>query len=121
MPGTDFLAVVAVIVSLLVAIGNVIKEWHEVRKARTEKYKAEKDEQQDDYMLPIRGASDAVVALQRALAACNANEDRLRKRIVYLEEENTRKDERISQLEQRMWSLERKLGSSIVDIEQGER
>lgn len=105
MIGIDWLAVAALVISALVAMSQVVKEMRESRKAKLEGDQLERDYSQ----IPIRGASDAVLALQHALEIANSNEDRLRARIVFLEKENDLKDEKLMQLERRMWTLERQL------------
>lgn len=105
MAGVDWLAIVALVISGLVALSQVVKEMRESRKAKLEGNKIE----QEFASIPIKGAGDAVIALQHALTVSNTNEDRLRARIVFLEKENDVKDEKIMELERRVWALERKI------------
>ncbi len=105
MAGVDWLAVIALVISGLVAIGQLTKELREARRAKVEGRKLEREFAN----IPIRGAGDAVIALQNALTVANNNEDRLRARITYLEKENDLKDDRIQELERRVWTLERQI------------
>ena len=109
MAGIDWLAIAALIISALVALSQLSKEWRE-RRALTAKEKVAKtEEQQNQSLLPIRGANEAVVALQNALKVATENEERLRARIVHLEKENEMKNELIDSLEHRLWYCERDL------------
>lgn len=103
--GVDLLALGAFVVSALVALAQVVKE---VREGRLARHQQEQIERSAD-SIPIKGANDAVIALQHAVNVANNNEDRLRARIVYLEKENDIKDQRIFELERRMWMLEQEL------------
>lgn len=105
MAGVDWLAIAALVISGLVALAQVFKEFREGRVAARQ----EKTLEREFSSIPIKGAGDAVIALQHAVTVANENEDRLRARIVYLEKENDAKDEKINQLERRVWTLERKL------------
>lgn len=109
MAGIDWLAIAALVISALVALSNISKEWRE-RRSIGNKEKIERQKAHDDNtMLPIRGANEAVIALQSALKTTNENEDKLRARITNLEKENQMKDELIDQLEHRLWFCEREL------------
>lgn len=105
MAGVDWIAIAALVISGLVALAQVFKEFRESRVAARQEEKLEREFSS----IPIRGAGDAVIALQNAVTVANQNEDRLRGRIMYLEKENDLKDEKIQQLERRVWALERKL------------
>lgn len=105
LAGLDWLAVAALVISGLVALSQIVKEIREGRLAK-------RQEQQiaaEFSSIPIKGAGDAVIALQHALTVANQNEDRLRARIVHLEKENDKKDEQILELERRVWMLERQI------------
>lgn len=102
MVGIDWLAISALVISGLVALSQIIKEFRESRKVGLESDRIEREFSQ----IPIKGAGDAVLALQHALTVANENEDRLRARIVHLEKENDLKDEKITDLERRLWTCE---------------
>jgi uncharacterized membrane protein YcjF (UPF0283 family) len=109
MAGIDWLAIIALVISAMVAISQLSKEWRE-RRALTQKEKqARTENEHNQSLLPIRGANEAVIALQNALKIATDNEDKLRARIVYLEKENSMKDELIDNLEHRVWYCERDL------------
>lgn len=105
LAGIDWLAIAALAISGIVALSQIIKEVRQGRVARRQ----EEQIQREFSNIPIKGAGDAVIALQNALTVANTNEDRLRARIVHLEKENDLKDDKIDSLERRVWTLERKL------------
>jgi hypothetical protein len=107
----EWLPIVALIVSALVAASQLSKEWRE-RRALSRKEKRENSEDKNNSTLvPIRGANEAVVALQAALISAARVEDRLRSLIETLEKETDEKDKRIQQLEERVWRCERSLNT----------
>lgn len=109
MAGIDWLAIAALVISAFVALSNISKEWRE-RRSIGNKEKLERQKAHDDNtMLPIRGANEAVLALQTALQNRALEEDKLRERIGKLEKENQMKDELIDNLEHRLWYCEREL------------
>jgi predicted nucleic acid-binding Zn-ribbon protein len=99
----EMLPIIALIISGMVALSQLSKEWRE-RRALRAKEKLTKDE---GSMLPIRGANEAVIALQHALKTANENEDRLRARIVRLEDQNEQQDALIQTLRERILESER--------------
>jgi predicted nucleic acid-binding Zn-ribbon protein len=103
--GVDWLAIAALVISGLVALAQIFKEFRESRIAAKQEDRLERDFS----TIPIKGAGDAVIALQHAVTVANTNEDRLRARIVYLEKENDAKDDKIMSLERRVWTLERQI------------
>jgi hypothetical protein len=113
----DLLAILALIISALVALSSLSKEWRERRSlSRKDKQQAQLD-RENNAMVPIRGANEAVIALQGALNIAYTNEERLRTRIVFLEKENDIKEQTINDLEHRVWLCERRLG--ITTNEEG--
>lgn len=109
MAGIDWLAILALVISATVAISQLSKEWRERRALTSKEKQARSETEHHQAMLPIRGANEAVIALQTALSITNASEERLRARILYLEKENQMKDELIDTLEHRIWYCEREL------------
>lgn len=105
----DWLAILALIVSALVASSQMSKEWRERRALAKKEKQIEQETKDNTSLVPIRGANEAVVALQTALKVAYDNEDRLRQRIVHLELQNEDKDKAIDDLERRVWYCERKL------------
>jgi hypothetical protein len=109
MGGIDLLPLVAIIISALVALSQLSKEYRERKTLRAKENQAIAASHESQTLLPIRGANEAVIALQGALKVAMQSEDSLRHRIGNLEIDNDKKDARIDDLERALRICQRKL------------
>lgn len=116
MGGIDLLPLVALIISALVAISQLSKEWRERKALRAKEHQALTQAEESQALLPIRGANEAVIALQGALKVSQENEQRLHHRVGQLEIANDKKDDRIDELERQLRICQRRL----EDLERAE-
>ncbi len=111
MAGVDWLAISALVVSVIVAISQLSKEWRERKALSARENQAKVEAQESQTLLPIRGANEAVLALREALQVSKENEARLYARLDFLDKENDLKDQQIEELNRRVWVCERELST----------